>query len=70
MPVLKEAADARKAMGSIVVAVADGELTPSEATSIGKLSLIVDFVAIDADTEADRRARERKKNGSPLAFDW
>ena len=64
MPQLKVAADARDAMGAIVAAVADGELTPDEAMTLGKL--VADFVAIDADTEVERRMRERKKSG-PLS---
>jgi len=64
MPKLAEAADAREAMGAIVAAVADGELTPDEGMTVGKL--IADFVAIDADTEVERRMRERKKSG-PLS---
>ena len=35
MPMLAEAADARKAMGAIVAAVAEGELTPGEGAILG-----------------------------------
>ncbi len=56
MPPLAEAADARKAMGAILAAVAEGELTPGEGLAIGKL--VGEFVGIDADTEGQRRTRD------------
>jgi hypothetical protein len=68
LPKLTEAADAREAFAAVVRAVAEGELTPSEALILAKL--IEGFVAVDVDTENDRRQRERKKNGSMLMLDW
>jgi Family of unknown function (DUF5681) len=68
MPPLAESADARKAMGAIVAAVAEGELTPGDGMAIGKL--IANFVAIDADTETERRMRDRKKDGPLAALKW
>ena len=68
MPPLEEAANARKAMTAIVTAVADGELTPGEGATLGKL--VADFVAIDAETEVERRMSERRKNGPLSALKW
>ena len=66
MPALKEAADCRDAFAAIVAATAEGELTPREGTALAKL--VASFAAVDDATEADRRARDRKKNGLS-AFD-
>ncbi len=68
LPSLKEAADCRDAFAAIVAATAEGELTPSEGTTMAKL--VAGFAAVDDATDADRRARERKKNGPLSAFDW
>ena len=65
LPTLKEGADARDAFAAVLKAVAEGELTPSEAVMLAKL--ISDFADVDAVTETDRRVRERKGKG-PL--DW
>ena len=68
MPMLAEAADARKAMGAIVAAVAEGELTPGEGAILGKL--VADFVAIDNETEVQRRMREPRKIGPLSPLNW
>jgi hypothetical protein len=67
MPALKEAADARDAFAAIIAATAEGELTPGEAATLAKL--ISDFAAVDAATEANRRARHQKKHGVLSVFD-
>ncbi len=54
-------ADCRDAFAGIVAATAEGELTPSEGTTMARL--IEGFAAVDDAAEADRRARYRKQNG-------
>ena len=49
------------AFAAIVAATAEGELTPNEGTTMAQL--VEGFAAVDAATEADRRARHRKKHG-------
>lgn len=66
LPSLNEAADCRDAFAAIVAATAEGELTPSEGTTMAKL--VEGFAAVDEATDAYRRARDRKKNGLS-AFD-
>jgi Family of unknown function (DUF5681) len=62
MPPLKEAADCRDAFAAVVAAVADGELTPNEGTTMAKL--IDGFAAVDAATVADRNALDWSKHRS------
>ena len=61
LPALKEAADARDAFAAVVHAVAEGELTPSEAVTLA--GLIEQFARVDNATEVERRARDRKARG-------
>lgn len=61
LPALKEAADARDAFAAVVRAVAEGELTPSEAVTLA--GLIEQFARVDDATEIERRARDRKARG-------
>ena len=56
LPAINEAADCRDALAAIIRAVADGAITPGEATKIAKL--VSDFAAIDNATEKQRRDRE------------
>ena len=64
LPRLKEAADARDAFAAVVRAVAEGELTPSEAVTLA--GLIEQFADVDKDTWNARYQRERKGK-EPLA---
>ena len=59
LPKLTEAADAREAFAAIVRAVAEGELTPSEAVILAKL--IEGFVAVDVDTRTIAGSESRRK---------
>ena len=61
LPALKEVADARDAFAAVVRAVAEGELTPSEAVTLA--GLIEQFAKVDDAIEADRRVRDRKARG-------
>ena len=61
LPALTEAADARDAFAAVVRAVAEGELTPSEAVTLA--GLIEQFARVDDATEVERRARDRKARG-------
>jgi hypothetical protein len=65
LPTLKEAADARDAFAAVVKAVAEGELTPSEAVTLA--ALIDQFAEGDVRTSGQRFGRERKRHG-PRAF--
>ena len=65
LPKLKEAADARDAFAAVVRAVAEGELTPSEAVTLA--GLIDQFAEVDVRTSGQRFGRDRKRNG-PRAF--
>lgn len=61
LPALTEAADARDTFAAVVRAVAEGELTPSEAVTLA--GLIEQFARVDNATEVERRARDRKARG-------
>ena len=67
LPALKEAADARDAFAAVVRAVAEGELTPSEAVTLA--GLIEQFANVDAATETDRRMRANKGKRPFLSLD-
>ncbi len=64
LPALREAADAREAFAAVVRAVAEGELTLSEAATLA--GLIEQFADVDRETWTARNNRERKSKG-PLA---
>ena len=51
LPTVREAADCRDAFAAIIAATAEGELTPSEAATLTRV--IVDFAALDADTDVE-----------------
>ncbi len=68
LPALKEAADARDAFAAVVRAVAEGELTPSEAVTLA--GLIEQFADVDAATETDRRMRANKGKRPFLSLDF
>lgn len=61
LPALKEAADARDAFAAVVRAVAEGELTPSEAVTLA--ALIEQFAGVDRDTIGAREHKARKARG-------
>lgn len=61
MPKLREVADARDALAAVVRAVAEGELTPAEATTLA--ALIERFADVDSATDDARRSRERRDQG-------
>jgi hypothetical protein len=63
LPAMNEPTDAVKAMASIVVAVAAGELTPSEASELTKLVEGFTRVLETADHEERLRTLEGKMNG-------
>jgi len=66
LPVLSCAADATTAMASITVAVASGEISPSEAAELSKL--VEAYVKALAASEFEQRLRvlEAKKDGKRL----
>ena len=69
LPALAEAADARDAFAAVVRAVAEGELTPSEAVTLA--GLIEQFSEVDKGTwnaRNARDARQQRKGKGPL--DW
>ena len=68
LPKLKEAADARDALAAVVRAVAEGELTPVEASTLA--GLIEQFAAVDKDTSFARNTRERKGKGPLAGLEW
>jgi len=61
MPVIDTAADAAKASSAILAAVADGELTPSEASELGKL--VESYVKTLEATEFEERLRRLETSG-------
>ena len=68
LPKLAEAADARDALAAVVRAVAEGELTPSEAATLA--GLIEQFADVDKETSIARNARDRKGKGPLAGLDW
>ncbi len=68
LPKLAEAADARAAFAAVVRAVAEGELTPSEAVTLA--GLIEQFAEVDRSTEIARNYRKRKDKGPLAALEW
>jgi hypothetical protein len=60
LPVLETAADAKAAAAAIVRAVADGDLTPSEAAELSKLLDNFTRVLEATDFQARLEALERK----------
>lgn len=62
LPTLATASDAVGAMGSVVLGVADGDLTPREATTIAKL--VQSFASTLSTAELERQLRELVKNGA------
>ena len=68
LPALKEAADARDAFAAVVRAVAEGELTPSEAVTLA--GLIEQFADVDSATRTDRRIRADKGKRPFLSLDF
>ena len=68
LPALKEAADARDAFAAVVRAVAEGELTPSEAVTLA--GLIEQFASVDSATRTDRRIRADKGKRPFLSLDF
>jgi Family of unknown function (DUF5681) len=62
LPKLDTAADAKTAAGAIVQAVADGDLTPSEAAELSKLVENFTRVVEATDFQARLEALERKTN--------
>jgi hypothetical protein len=58
LPIVREAADCRDALAAVIRAVADGELTPSEATTLAKL--IADFAVVDEETRTARQIKDAK----------
>ena len=61
IPVIGSAADAAKASSAILTAVADGELTPSEASELGKL--VESYVKALEATEFEERLKRLESNG-------
>jgi hypothetical protein len=68
MPVLKEAADARDAFAAILKAVAEGELTPTEAALLARL--VEQFADVDRATAYARSNREQKAKGPFALLDF
>jgi Family of unknown function (DUF5681) len=60
MPTIETAADAAKAMGAIMAAVASGELTPAEASEIARLVEVYTKTLELSKFEARLRALEEK----------
>ena len=61
IPEIGSAADAAKASSAILTAVADGELTPSEAAELGKL--VESYVKALEATEFEERLRRLETSG-------
>jgi hypothetical protein len=63
LPTLETAADAKNAAAAIVRAVADGELTPSEAAELSKL--LDNFTRILEATDFETRLEALERKGAP-----
>ena len=63
LPILETAADAKSAAAAIVRAVADGDLTPTEAAELSKL--LDNFIRVLEATDVQARLEALERKGTP-----